>query len=453
MYGRDFEPVFGRIQALARASSLEVELLVERSEKLSISFQKKQINKFDSSASHCAGLRVIQNGFAGYAFSENLEDEVLLSTFGMAVENVRFAAKGGAPSTPARLLTNPGFIDELGELYNQSLSRISIEDKIERARVLEATALDVDPRIASVPFGAYTEIESELQILTTVGVRRRQRSVLVGGSAFCLAKEGDESRVAGEAIYLRDASKFEAWKVAQASAVLALSKLGSVQPETGCYAVVLERDTASQFFELIAEYFSAKAVHERRSIFADLKGKAMASSKLTVTDDPFHRGGLGSRSFDSEGAACQMTSLIEDGVLLNFLTNSTYARQLNLPSTASAVRGARSELGIGISNLLVQPGAERVESLLNFSPKMILITGLKGFHSGFRASSGDFSLQAEGELWENGKRVKPLCNFVVSGNVLEFLKGIAGLSDRLSIGKSNVVAPDILVRELSIAGK
>jgi PmbA protein len=83
---------------------------------------------------------------------------------------------------------------------------------------------------------------------------------------------------------------------------------------------------------------------------------------------------------------------------------------------------------------------------------MIYVTDFTGYHAGFQHGSGSFSFQSEGELWENGKKVKALCNFVVAGSIDEMLKGLEKVSSRLSPKSSSVIAPDLLIKSLSVAG-
>jgi PmbA protein len=460
MISINLEPSFKQIETLANADRAEVELLVERSEKLQLSFQKGQPEKFDSSISQVAGLRVIANGYEGYSYSENLSDEALVSAYREALNNANFIAKSDDPSLKVKLMnfesskanSNVAMSTENPELFNDSISKVGMDEKLRRGRSLEVSATDVDRRIASVPYNAYVETEGELQILTSTGVRRIQRQSGVMAYSYCLAKDGKESRMAGESVFSRQADKIDTTQVAQIAAKKAIAKLGAESPVTGRYPVVIENEVAAEFFELIADYFSAKSVFEKTSLLARRLGEAIAHSHLTLTDDPFFSGGVGTRSFDSEGAPVQRTVLIENGVLKHFLTNSVYAERLGLEHTASASRGARDQLDIGISNLVVSPGEKTFEQLLTLKPTVILITNFNGYHAGFNHSSGDFSLQAEGELWQNGQRVRPLCDFVVSGNILELLLKIENLSNRMITPKGSVIAPDIFVSELSIAG-
>lgn len=448
----NFETPFEKIQAQAKKDGAEVEMLVERGESFSTSFQKGNPEKFDSSASHCAGLRVILNGFEGYSYSENLSDEALLSAYQEALKNAKFTGQAGDSKKKSALLDNSSDVKENLALVNDSLDSLDVPQKLERGKALEAIALKMDPRITACPYNGYSETQSEVQILNSRGVRRKQRKTSVVGYVYCLAKQGDESKMSGEGFFTRQSSKFDPKHVAEIAAKKTLSKLGAEQPETGMYPVVIDAETAAEFVGLFLDSFSAKSVEEKTSLFGQELGKTIASETLTMIDDPFFDG-MGTRAFDSEGAPVQKTPLLENGKLANFLTNSVLAKRMNLPHTASAARSARSQLDVGISNLVIKKGNETLEQLLAKYPKVIYITDFTGYHAGYQSGSGDFSLQSEGELWENGKRVKALSNFVTSGNVKQVLKSIEGLSNREMPPMSSVIAPDLLISSLSIAGK
>lgn len=451
---KNFEASFELIEKAARADNAEVEMLVERAEKFSASYQKGNPEKFDASNSHCAGLRVIAGGFEGYSYSENLSEPALLDAYKEALKNAQFTARAGTEGLQkVELVSDTRAVPENESLRNESLATLSVAEKLDRAKTLEQIALEADPRVVSVPYNGYTEVESEFQIFNSKGIRRRQRKTTVSGYTYCLAKSGEESRMAGESGFSRRSELFDPKHIARVAAERAVAKLGATPPETGLYPVVIDAEVASSFLGLMLDSFSAKSVEEKTSLFGDALGKEIASSKITFTDDPFLADGPATRAFDSEGTASQVTPVVVKGRLTNFLTNSVFAKRMKWPNTASASRSARSQLDIGISNFVVSPGESTLQQLLARYPKVIYITDFTGYHSGYQSGSGDFSLQSEGELWENGKRVRPLCNFVTSGNLKQLLMNVEDLSNRRLTPTSSVIAPDLLVPSLSIAGK
>ena len=463
------ESSFSKIAQLAKRDGSEAELLVESGESLGLSVNNGKLEKFDSSQSHVGGLRVILGGVEGYCWTESLDDKDLEAAYVEALENAKFASRGRTPeqlkSEAVELYSSASVVKEDSTLFNDSLDSISIDEKVQRAFEIERRTKEVDKRISSVPYNRYGESNGDFFIFNTRGVRARQRRTSVSGYSYCLAKQGEESRMAGDSFFTRDASAVASGlieEVAKTAGSKALKKLGAVSPETGRYPIVIDRNVVSEVFGLIADYFSAKSISERTSIFGAVNkdtgaaeteiGKMIASRLITLTDDPNLPDGVGNRNFDSEGAEAKKTVLIKDGVLSSFLTNSIYAKKLALPHTASASRSAKGELGIGPSNLIVAPGKDSLDDLLASYPKLIYVTDFTGYHSGFRAGSGEFGFQSEGELWENGQRVKALCNFVVAGSIRELLLGVEKVGSRMTKKTSSVLAPDLLVKSLSVAG-
>ncbi len=453
------ETNFAKIAALAQRDGSEAELLVESGESVRLSVNEGKLEKFDSSQSHVGGLRVILGGVEGYCWTESLEAADLEAAYSEALENAKFASRGRTPeqlkADAVELYSASTGANEDPTLFNESLTRVSMDEKVARAMEIERRTKATDSRIASVPYNSYGESSGEFLVFNTRGVRARQRRTSVSGYSYCLAKQGDESRMAGESFFTRDALQVADTvieEVANTAAEKALLKLGASSPETGRYPILIDRDVVAEVFGLIVGYFSAKSVSEKTSIFGDDMGKNIASPLLTLIDDPSVVDGVGNRTFDAEGAASKKTSLIEKGVLKSFLTNSVYARKLGLPHTASAARSPKGELDIGPSNLVVVAGQESFEELVKTHKKFIYVTDFTGYHAGFREGSGEFGFQSEGELWENGKRVKALCNFVVAGSIRELLEGIEKVSSRTTKKVSTVLAPDLLIKSLSVAG-
>ncbi len=462
------ENEFTRLANLAKADGVELELIVERGETLGLSVSQGKLEKFDSSNSQVGGLRVVMNGVEGYSWTESLDEKDLTAAYRDAIESAKFSARGNAMRTAderaKEMIELWGIADgiqpvkEDSALFNDTLGKVSMDSKIDRAKMLELKSKERDSRIANVPYNRYSETSGEVMIFNSKGVRAHQRRTGVMGYTYCLAKSGEESRMAGESFFTRNATDVPIAETAALAAEKAVNKLGSVSPETGRYPIVIDREVAAEVFGLIADYFSAKSLAERTTIYgkrpepAANLGQVIGSSVLQITDDPTLEGGIGNRPFDSEGAPTGPTLLVENGILKSFMTNSVYAKRLKLPHTANASRSARSQLDVGPSNLVVAPGSESLQQLLASYPKLIYITDFTGYHAGFQHGSGSFSFQSEGELFENGKKVKSLCNFVVAGSIDEMLNGLEKVSSRLSPKSSSVIAPDLLIKSLSVAG-
>lgn len=452
-FKNQMEGRFAAISKLAARDGVDAELLVEAGETLRLSANEGKIEKFEASQSQVGGFRVIQDGVEGYAWTESLESADLESAYQEALLNARFAKLGRptAGNEQVSLYTATASTED-ASLFNDSQDRYSIEEKMDRARALEREAKAVDLRIVKVPYNAYIESKNDKLVFNTKGVRAAQRSSQVYYYAYCLAKQGDETRAAGEDGFTRNADQVKIRETAQAAAAQTLEKLGAVSPETGVYPVILRNDIAADFFLEFKQYFSAKAVAEKTSLFADELGQTIASPLLTIIDEPQLVEGVGNRSFDSEGAPTARTVVVKNGKLESFLTNTVYAERLNLRHTANAERSARGVLDIDFANFVIAAGDDDFLALVRRYPKVIVLTKMQGYHAGFNKGSGEFSLSAEGELWENGERVKPLKGFVVSGSIRQLFKDIEMVSNRTRKTVGRALVPDLLIRALSIAG-
>ena len=87
----------------------------------------------------------------------------------------------------------------------------------------------------------------------------------------------------------------------------------------------------------------------------------------------------------------------------------------------------------------------------------IYVTELKGMHAGASAVTGDFSLESAGYIVKDGKKQAYAKGFTVAGNFFEMLKSIEDMANDVHFGIPGGFtvfgAPDVLISEMSVAGK
>ncbi|WP_374029818.1 TldD/PmbA family protein [Bdellovibrio bacteriovorus] len=439
---------FEKIAEQARKDGAKVEMLLSGGESLSIGYSKKKLESFESTQSQMAGLRVILGANQGYAYTENLSDESLLRTYREALNNAKTVQKEGSHNVP---LQKPQTVQAMRNLFNPE--DIAMDKKLEVARLLEEQCLEKDARIQSVPYSGFSETTSFKRVLNSEGLDQEFKQSYFSGYAYPLAKEGESSKMGGEGFFARSFKEINPEEVTTEGVRKAVSRLGAQKLATGNYAVVIDRDQFPMILQMIHSYFSAKEVDEGKSLFKGKLGQKIASQKFQLLDDPFELRGTAVRPFDDEGAASQKTVLFENGVLKNFLTNLEYAQKMNLPHTSHARRSPASQQAIAATNLVVAKGTKSLQDLLQSHPKVVFLTEFSGgLHAGFKESTGDFSMPAEGFLYENGKLVGAIDQFVMSGNVLDLLRDIEDLGNEYNKPGSSMICPDVLVKSLSFAG-
>lgn len=439
---------FNKIADEARRDGAKVELLLSGGENLTLGFSQRKLEKFESTQSQMAGLRVVLGPSQGYAYTENLSWEALHRTYKEALSNAKTLKSSETQEIP---LMKPQSVGKMTELFNPE--EVSMDKKMEVAKLLEEVCLNQDPRVQSVPYSGYTEGMGFKRILNSEGVDLEFKQNYYSGYSYPLAKEGENSKMDGDSFFARSFKDIHPETTAKESVRRSLSRLGAQKLKTGNYAVVIDREQFPMVLMMFASYLSAKDVHEGKSLFKGKLNQKIASDKFQLIDDPFELRGTSMRPFDSEGAPSQKTVLFENGVLKNFLTNLEYSKKLGLPHTANASRSPASAMDIGATNLVVGKGTKSLQELLASHDKVVYLTEFSaGLHSGYKESTGDISMPAEGFLYENGKMVSPVDQFVVSGNILDLLRDIEDLGNEYAKPGSSLISPHVLVKSMSFAG-
>lgn len=440
---------FQKIASQAEKDGVRVELLIAGGENLSIGYQKKKLDSFESTQTQIAGFRVVDGANQGYAYTENLSEESLLRTYREAFNNAKTVQSGRNFEVP---FVKPGQKIQMMDLH--LAEDVPMQDKLEVARKLEELCLNADARVQTVPYSGFDQTQSFKRILNSEGLDQEFKQSYFSGYTAAFAKEGESSKMDGESFFVRRFQDIDVNEVAKKTVEKALSRLHAEKPETGNYAVVIDRSQFPMVLAMLESYFSAKDVDEGKSLFNGKLGQKIAGEKFHLIDDPFEVRGAALRPFDDEGAASKKTVLLENGILKNFLTNLEYAAKMNLPHTASAQRSPASSMDIGATNLVVKKGDKSLPELVSVHSRTIHLTKFTaGLHAGFKSATGDFSMPAEGFLYENGKKTGAIEQFVVAGNVLELLRDVEELGNDYNREGSSMICPDVLIKSLNVAGK
>lgn len=424
----------------AKSTGLDAEILATESRNLSLESFEQKLAQITQATQGGIGVRVVKNGKTGYASTEERSQVALDWVLQEAAENAELQSDEGGFLPEGQVL---GHKDLIGEGLSAP-----IEEKAAAAHELEA-GLRQDERTDQVPLTRYSESESEVSLSSTQGADGGYRN----GYAFLLSslimRQDDSLKQVYDFNLEKEFHALEPGKTALDMIDKTARMLGAKPLKTGRYRSYFEPKAFAQLMGLFVFMLSGKTVLEGKSRFADKIGEKVASELFTLVDDPLLPGGKGNRPFDSEGTPAQTLRLIENGVLKRFMHNSATAQALGHNNTGHAQRSYKSTLGVGPSNLFVEPGSGVTLE------QGVVITDLMGVHAGANPISGDFSLQAFGLNVEGGEVKHPIENFAVSGNLLELLMNITGIGGELEwFPYSGILgAPMVEVAELSFAGE
>ncbi len=448
---QNLQNIFSEIESKARAEGAQVELVASNSESFSSNYMKGALNKYSFDNSVSAGIRVLYGRGAGFSTTEKLSRESLMETFKEALQSAKDLDREAPKDKVAQRLYQSNQKPIEMNLWNSDIENMEIQQKLKIAETLESAALGVDPRVQNVPYSSYSDSKGQRWLFSSNGINLTTRAGGVSAFSYALSKSGEDLKTGYASGFFRKPQKLNAESLAVEAARKSLRLLGASQPKSGRYAVVLSNDVASEIIGALNYHLSAKSLDEGTSLLKGKIGEKLFSEKITLTDDPFLTEQTGARPYDSEGAASQKTVTIEKGVLKSFLSNSYLAEKLGIPHTANASRSG-GEMGVSSSNTIMALGDSSLEELLNSYNQVILVTSVDALHSGYKETTLDFSLPSYGFLYEKGEIVRPLHQMVMSGNLLQILKDVEKVSRRYENDGSSVLAPDLLIPDISIAG-
>lgn len=338
--------------------------------------------------------------------------------------------------------------------FSDKIVNLSPKLLIEAALKMEKEAYSLDPRIDKVIDCSASKYEGELVIKNTKGLDCHSRYTSSNAGIYLNAREGEYVSTDSDWDYdLSDFNNIDVKKIAQNAANKAIAKLGGKSIKSGNYPVIFQYDTASILLGSLISNFSGEVIQKGFSKFCGKLGKKVADEKITIIEDPLMKNVPGSASFDAEGYPTKRFDLVKEGMLLNFLHNRKTAKIAGTESTGNAQKNAyKSNIYIGPHNVYLRPGDESLESLIKKTKMGILIVELQGINAGINSVSGDFSLYCSGFMIEDGKKVYPVNQIVVSGNMFEILYNIDEIANDIHF-KGSVSSPSVKIKSITISGK
>jgi PmbA protein len=291
-------------------------------------------------------------------------------------------------------------------------------------------------------------------IANSNGVVGFDMGTVVECSVATLAKEGDSvTPVCFEFSAARNYRIEPEW-VGKEAAKMALSALKPKSVESKSTRLILTQFALQDLLSYtLINAIKADSVQRGQSPFKGKLGAKVASENLTIYDDGLFAGGLRTSAFDAEGVPRQKTSVIEKGVLKNFLYDNYSAQKDGKQSTGNASRaGYLSTPGVDTTNFHIMPGTKTSEQIIAEVDDGLIAYYLQGAHSS-NPVSGEFSVVAT-PAWKvkNGEVTHASRGVMLAGNIFEVLKNVSlvGGNERQM---GSLIAPWVIVEDVRVIGQ
>lgn len=451
---KELEGVAAQVAELAtRAGADGAEVLVRDGSELTTKIRLGEPELVQEAGSRALGLRVFKNGRRAVTYTSDLRKRSLESFVAETVALADLAEPdefGGLPDK-ADLAT---VIPDL-DLYDEAVAEVDAAWALKQCQAGEKAARGADGRVTNSEGATWSRVLGATAYATSngfVGGYRGSYASLVV-EPIC-DDESDPENPKKRNGYWWTANRFlaaleDAEAVGREATRRTVATLGSRKIETQECPIVFDPEVGRSLIGTLFSVANGSAFWRRSSYLIGREGTPVASSLVTIVDDPLIRRGPGSKPFDGDGLATRKNVVVEGGVLRTVLCDVYSARKLGRQSTGSAGRGVGGNPGPTTTNLIMQPGSMTKSEILKQTKRGLYVTSMMGF--GFNAVTGDFSRGAQGFWIENGELTFPVSEITVSANFDDLLKRIDMIGDDLDL-RSSTACPTYRVSHMTIAG-
>lgn len=410
------------------AQYADIRIVERRNEGLTV--KNGALEAATSNVSAGFGIRVLVNGAWGFSSSAHLEPGEADRIAAEAVEIARASAT--AQKEPVELDDTAPVIATYRTPYTDDPFAVSLDDKL---KIL----MEADAAMGRVPGIAIREgsVVAGREIKTfasSTGARIEQEIVEAGGGIEATAVNDSEvqqrsypNSFGGQVV----TGGFEAVRAldlvehAQETAELAVALLDAPQCPSGEMDLIIDStQVALQIHESCGHPTELDRVFGTEASFAgtsflttDKLGNLRYGSEIVNIDaDATAPGGLGTFGFDDEGVPAQNVPLIENGILVGYLTSRETAPRIGRQSMGSSRAWTWSQIPlIRMTNINLRPGnAGSLEDLIADTRDGIYMSVNKSWSIDDRRLNFQFGDQA-GWIIKNGKRTQLVKNPTYTG--------------------------------------
>ena len=445
---------------LKKASELgaRAEIYGERGDILSIELERGKVKKVKHVKSTGIGVRVLISKKIGFSYTTRLGDAEIEGCVVHAVKQARISEEDphlrGFPGIQQHYRSPEKTFDpEIVELLTGD-----VEDAIGYSMEMLSGMEDYNRKeriTITMPEGSFAAAHDETYIVNSEGVEISDTGTYVSAGLTVVAGEGDGEECSGSEGKVSRVLKDMDFRWLGSEAVrIAVESLGGSRVETKELPVVLSPRALQSLmgYTLIPE-LSAEHVQRKESPYYGKKGTEIASESLSIIDDGTMPMGVNSRRMDGEGVPSQSTTLVENGVLRNFMYDFYTACKEGegVASTGNAIRSYDNLPVPGATNFIINASDEATASkdeILADIREGLFIQDVIGAHTASRAS-GDFSVVAQNAWGIKNGELSPVKQVMLVGNMQDLLRGVELLAtDTRQI--YNVVSPSIKVSKLQV---
>lgn len=435
------------------------EIYYEDSKNKSYNFNDSKLDTINSSNYRGVGIKITKGTDCYYASTNQIDEKSILNTINNLIinfnENNRINVE----------------LNELKEKY------IKIKIKHEDLSISEKKSifLNIDKKVRS----KYNEIcqvslsfienEKYIIVANTKGTHVKTNSYRTRFVGMFYAE--NEKEKANEFVSFGKSKGYELLDELNIeeeclnAAQSAVEKLDAKDFKGGELPVIIAPGFGAVIFhEACGHGLEATSVAIDQSVFCNLKGKKIASDKVTLIDDGTIENEWGSNIFDDEGNFTQKNILIENGILKDYLIDTINIERMDSKSNGCGRRQNYDYAPTSrMSNTYIAPGTDTLEDMLKGIELGVYCKRMSG--GSVNPTTGDFNFAVDtAYLIENGKITDLIKGITLIGNSKDILHQVEMVSNDLVLSdgycgsKSGMIPvtigqPTIKIAKILVGGK
>ncbi len=438
------------VSALQKQGADACDVYISSSEGFKTTIRLGEIEKLQQSNSKGLGLRVFKNGATALTYTTDFQDKTVNNLVKETLEIVKVSN-----SDEHNGLAPKSFLGEYAgklQMFDDSISKLSPEQKIAMVKEMEEAGRNFDKRINNSNGASWSNSIGQITLANSDGFIGQYQTTNASMSVGLLAEENGVKQSDYWYSFNRFFHKLDSPEsIGKEAGRRVIARLGGKKVKSQVVPVVVSTEVAAEFVEMIFGAASGGSIYRRSSYLVDKVGQEIVSPSITIVDDATIEDGLASRPFDAEGVKSSQVTVIENGILKTYVCDSYSARRLDAKVTGNAGRGYSSAPNVSLTNLFLQNGTDNPADIIKSVKNGLYLTEM--FGSGVNSVTGDFSQGASGFWIENGEITFPVQEITIAGNVLNVLKNVQAIGNDLSFKLGSTASPTLLISEMTVGGE
>lgn len=420
------------LETLMETSGIYSDIYIDTRNFTLIQMESGRVEKLEKGEDAGVGLRVITPWKTYYASTNSFEEKHLTD---LARQLAQYGDRSRGASVPVSH-------HERNAFYPFSIlsdpQAVPVTEKLKLVRDFEDMTRKMEPRINQVRI-MYRDTRQNVRIVNTDDGIRNDSRMHVVFTVLVIGRDGREMQTSYEAAGGFYGFEYFTPELMEGLAVKTVKRLQGLlaaqEAPRGIKTVVLASEAGgTMIHEAIGHGLEADLAMEGLSCYKELLGQEIASPIISVVDDATIPHMRGTYAFDDEGTSSQKTTLVEKGVLKNYLFDRFHAMKHSMASTGNGRRESYRFRPIPrMSNTMIVPGHDNPEQIVSSVDDGILVVKMGGGQ--VDTVRGDFVFEiSEGYIIESGAVGPMIKNATMMGNGLKVLKDIDMVGDDLGFG-------------------